>query len=136
MERNAVTPTQDHETFPTSGCSAWFLFPVLNLIYRQHKQYFKGQFKIVVSLLFLYCGTLPRAEPSVMTILKKNMFVPGLTIRCTPILMNRSPSSTLYDDAVNDRSSGGRVTKRKRKKQFNRIEIKLELKGEQLQCHP
>lgn len=49
-----------------------------------------------------------------MTILKKNMFVLGFTIRCTPILMNLSPSSTLYDDAVNDRSSGGRVTKRKR----------------------
>lgn len=51
-----------------------------------------------------------------MTVLKKNIFVPGLTLRCTSILMNPSPSSTVYDDAVNDRSSGGRVTRRKRKR--------------------
>lgn len=50
---------------------------------------------------------LPCAELSVMTVLKKNIFVPGLTTRWTSILMYPAPSSTVYDDAVNDRSSGG-----------------------------
>ena len=41
-----------------------------------------------------------------MTVLKKKMFVPGLTVRTTPRLMYRSLSLTVYVGAVNDNRPG------------------------------
>ena len=48
----------------------------------------------------------PSAVLSLMTVLKKKMFVPGLTISFTPRLMYRSLSLTVYVWFVNDNRSG------------------------------
>ena len=60
----------------------------------------------------------PSAVLSLMTVLKKKMFVPGLTISFTPRLMYRSLSLTVYVWFVNDNRSGEKQREREKVEHF------------------